>query len=277
MNAAAQRPELVDIGVNLTHRRLAADGTEVVNRAHAAGVRTLVVTGTSLPASRAAAHLTVARHLYATAGVHPHNASTLSPTGMTDLEALLRQPGVVAVGECGLDFNRNFSEPRDQERALEMQLELAVAMKMPVFLHERDASEAFVRIVSRHRAGLAGGVVHCFTGTRQALRQYLDLDLHIGITGWVCDERRGAHLLEAVGDIPDNRLMLETDAPFLLPRTMPDPPRDRRNEPAFLPWVLRQVARARGVSEEELAQQTTKTARRFFRLDGSQDAETAGR
>ena len=169
-----------------------------------------------------------------------------------------------AVGECGLDFDRDFSPRPLQEKALEEQLALAVELQMPVFLHEREASQRLLEILRDYRDRLPAAVVHCFTGERRALYAYLDLDLHIGITGWVCDERRGTHLHPLLRDIPDERLMLETDAPFLLPRTLRPKPKSGRNEPAFLGEVLREVALHRGQPEDSLAAQTTRNARAFF-------------
>ena len=171
---------------------------------------------------------------------------------------------MVAVGECGLDFDRNFSPRADQLRCLEAHLELAAELQMPVFLHERSAHEEFAAILAKHRSRIPRAVVHCFTGTGEALARYLDLDLHIGITGWICDERRGTHLRELVGRIPKDRLMIETDAPYILPRTIRPKPKSNRNEPSLLPHVLRTVAAARGESPEELARSTTETARAFF-------------
>jgi TatD DNase family protein len=258
--------DLVDIGVNLAHRSFGADFAALIGRAREAGVQTLVATGSSLAGSHAVAALTRPQHIYATAGVHPHNAKELTEEGLKELETLLQRDDVVAVGECGLDFNRNYSPPKDQERAFEMQLELAVRVRKPMFLHERDASKRLVEMVRRHRGQLVDAVVHCFTGTLDELKAYLDLDLHIGITGWICDEKRGKHLLELMPVIPSNRLMLETDAPFLTPHDLPGYRKSMRNEPAFLPWVVNKVAQARGVSAEELACVTTQTARAFFRL-----------
>jgi TatD DNase family protein len=255
---------LVDIGVNLAHRRFAEDLDQVIARALGAGVTTMVVTGTSRAASQAAQALAARRPgtLWSTAGVHPHEAKTWSAETATALEALTKLPEVRAVGECGLDFDRNFSPPADQERAFEAQLALAAAVKLPVFLHERAAHARFLEIMTRHRASLAGGVVHCFTGGEAELDAYLALDLHIGITGWICDDRRGVGLRGLVGRIPRDRLLFETDAPFLTPRAV----RAKRNEPAFLPHVLEACARAAGRAPEELAAETTRNARAFFRI-----------
>jgi TatD DNase family protein len=258
---------LIDIGANLTGKAFHADLRAVLARAAAAGVETIVVTGTSLPGSREAAEL-ASDHpaLFATAGIHPHHAKDAGGGWLAELRDLARRPRVVAIGECGLDFDRNFSSRADQLACFEAQLGLAAELGLPVFLHERAAHAELVSIVARHRRNLTAAVVHCFTGGRAELDAYLALDLHIGVTGWVCDERRGTRLREAVAAIPADRLMIETDAPYLLPRNMPSPPKDRRNEPAFLPHVLAAVAQARGEDPAQAARATTATARAFFRL-----------
>ncbi len=264
--------DLVDIGVNLTHRSFDRDRDAVIARATSAGVSTLVITGTSAFDSHRAAALARERPAtsFATAGVHPHHAKDCDARTVDALRALAAESNVVAIGECGLDFNRDFS-PRDvQEKWFEAQLELAAEVGLPVFLHERDAAERMLAILSKHRPKLAGGVVHCFTGTPDDAERYLALDLHIGITGWICDERRGASLALAARSIPLDRMMIETDAPFLLPRTLGRAAaKERRNEPAFLPEVVKALARATGRDEREIATETTRSARRFFGLPGA--------
>jgi len=260
-------PELIDIGVNLTHASFRDDREEVVARAAAAGVSTLILTGTSLANSRRALDLARGRRgMAATVGAHPHEAARTGEGELRALEALARDPACVAVGECGLDFNRDFS-PRDvQERVFAAQLEIAARVGKPLFLHERDAHSRFTEILAAARPRLRGGVVHCFTGGAAEVDAYLDLGMHIGITGWICDERRGTHLREVVRRVPLDRLMLETDAPFLTPRSMRPRPRRDRNEPAFLTHVLDAVAAALGRPREEVARATTETARRLFGL-----------
>lgn len=263
--------QLIDIAVNLTHPSLASQAEALLERAHAAGVCQMVLTGTSLTESETSLELcrqldSSGERLFSTAGVHPHDASSWNASSSAVLAALLAEPQVRAVGECGLDFDRDFSPRPAQEKALEEQLALAVELSMPVFLHERAASPRMLEILRDFRDRLPAAVVHCFTGERSALYAYLDLDLHIGITGWVCDERRGTHLHPLLKDIPGDRLMLETDAPFLLPRSLRPKPRSGRNEPAFLGEVLREVALHRKQSEQALAAQTTACARAFFSL-----------
>jgi TatD DNase family protein len=263
--------QLIDIGVNLTHPSLAAEPRALLERAYAAGVCQLVLTGTSLEDSEkallAAEQLDeTGQRLFSTAGVHPHEASGWNSDSLRQLRDLLGETRVRAVGECGLDFNRDFSPRPQQEKALEEQLALAAELGKPVFLHERDADERLLAIVREFRDRLPAAVVHCFTGEKRALYGYLDLDLHIGITGWICDERRGTHLHALVRDIPRGRLMLESDAPYLLPRSLKPKPKHGRNEPAFLTEVLREVALHRGESQEGLARHSSASARAFFGL-----------
>ena len=170
----------------------------------------------------------------------------------------------MAVGECGLDFNRDFS-PRDKQRdCFAAHLELASKNRLPLFLHERDAFDTFYSMMKETRGRVSRGVVHCFTGSLENAKAYLDLDLHLGITGWICDERRGKHLREVVKEIPVNRLMLETDCPYLAPRDYR--PRIKRNEPKYLPHILKTVAECRGESVEELAAEVLKTTKSFFSI-----------
>jgi TatD DNase family protein len=269
--------QLIDIGVNLTHPSFNDRHMDVLDRARAAGVCQMILTGTSVSESQQALELcqqldSTGERLFSTAGIHPHDASNWTSDTHNHLKALLKEPSVRAVGECGLDFNRDFSPRPQQEKALEMQLALAVELQLPVFLHERDAGERLLSILREFRDHLPAAVVHCFTGEKDTLYRYLDMDLHIGITGWICDERRGSHLHTLVRDIPRGRLMLESDAPYLLPRTLRPKPKNNRNEPAFLTEVLREVALHRGESEAILAAHTTACARDFFSLPNVSEA-----
>ena len=263
--------QLIDIGVNLTNPSFDGKHHAVLERAYAAGVAQLVLTGTSVEGSEQALQLCReldenGDRLFTTAGIHPHSASDWNSDSAQRLRALLKEPNVRAVGECGLDFNRDFSPRAQQEKVLEEHLAMAVDLQLPVFLHERDANQRLLEILRNYRDHLPAAVVHCFTGEKRALFSYLDLDLHIGITGWICDERRGTHLHPLVRDIPRSRLMLESDAPYLLPRTLRPKPKNGRNEPGYLPEVLREVAVHREESEQDLAAHTTACARAFFGL-----------
>jgi TatD DNase family protein len=173
---------------------------------------------------------------------------------------------VVAVGECGLDYFRDFSPRPAQRRAFEQQLQVAAETGKPLFLHQRDAHADFMAMMRNFDGRLGPAVVHCFTGTREELFDYLDQDWHVGITGWLCDERRGQHLRELVKHIPAQRLMIETDAPYLLPRTVRPQPSHRRNEPMYLAHIVEELARDRGETVDTTAARTSATARAFFRL-----------
>lgn len=258
---------LVDIGVNLAHDSFAADRAEVIARARAVGVARMVVTGSSLASSAAAVELAQQdAGLFATVGVHPHHAVEVDAAHLPELAALAKQPGAVAVGECGLDFFRDFS-PRDrQEAAFLLQLELAMQTGLPVFLHQRDAHDRFLAILDECGAKMPAGIAHCFTGGPNELGDYLDRGLYVGITGWLCDERRGGALREAARYLPLDRVMIETDAPYLLPRDLDPKPRSRRNEPMHLPHVLHALARLMDVTPEQLAETTTRNAEALFGL-----------
>jgi TatD DNase family protein len=257
---------LVDIGLNLTHESFDPDRDQLLAAARNAGVEYMLITGASLAGAQAALDLARAHpdRMRATAGVHPHHASELNDSNVEVLRRLLALPEVVATGECGLDFFRNFSPHADQERAFRLQLELAVESQKPLFLHQRDAHALFTSILKDYRSRVSGGVAHCFTGDSAQARDYLDMGLYVGITGWICDERRGLQLREAVRYIPSDRLLIETDAPYLLPRDLQPKPASRRNEPAHLPHILKAIAAARGQDVDELAAATTENARRLF-------------
>ena len=258
---------LIDIGANLTHDSFDHDFDDVLRRAHDASVNQMVVTGASIESSELAAELANRyEQLFATAGIHPHHAEETSHDSIATLGGLLENDMVKAVGETGLDFFRDFSPRPAQIKSFEQHIELAIETGLPMFLHERDAHPTFVEVLSGYRDDLGELVVHCFTGGKEALHAYLDLDCHIGITGWICDERRGQHLLTLVKDIPRDRLMIETDAPYLMPRNIKPKPKTRRNEPQYLRAVCETVAECRGSTIDEVACQTTSNARRFFNL-----------
>ena len=260
--------DLIDIGANLTHDSFDHDRDAVLQRARDAGVSRMVVTGASREGSPKALELARAHpgFLFATAGVHPHHASEYTEECDAELRALHAHPEVVAVGECGLDYFRDFSPRPAQRRAFERQLEIGAATGKPLFLHQRDAHDDFLAVMRQFDGRLGPAVVHCFTGSREELFDYLDQDWHIGITGWLCDERRGQHLRELVRSIPANRLMIETDAPYLLPRTVKPQPAHRRNEPMYLAHIVEELARDRGEDVATTAANTTATARAFFNL-----------
>jgi len=267
-SARMRAMELIDIGCNLTHDSFDKDRALVLERAREAGVVQMIVTGASDEGSRAALKLAQAHpgQLFATAGVHPHHA--IDYTDETDvlLRELITHREVVAVGETGLDYFRDFS-PRDVQRAVfQRQLQIGIDSGLPLFLHMREAHDDFFAILKETRGQLSDVVVHCFTGNREELHGYLDMDCHIGITGWICDERRGTHMKDFLKDIPAERLLIETDAPYLKPRNLRPKIKSHRNEPRTLPWILGTLAAVRDEHPQVLAKCTTDNARRFFRI-----------
>lgn len=263
------KKECIDIGVNLTSPSFQKDRKEVIDNALAQGIKVMIITGTSIRASHDALAVaqTMPGVLYCTAGVHPHDSRHCDERTLQNLENLSKNKEVVAIGECGLDYNRNFSPQDVQDYWFESQVDLACKLKKPLFLHERDAHNSFMSILKKYQEKLPPTVVHCFTGNESELKDYLDRDFYIGITGWVCDERRGIPLRNLLKYIPSNRLMIETDAPFLLPRNMPKRPASGRNEPAYLIYVLKMIADCLKKSEEEIARITTENAKEFFKIN----------
>ena len=264
--------KLIDIGINLMNPSYDRDRDGVAEAALEAGVSPLVITGSGERSSLAAAlyassyNLKHPGALYTTAGVHPHEAKSCGNGTIDLLREIAREKGAKAIGECGLDYNRDFS-PRDvQRRWFVKQAELAAELSLPLFLHERDAFTDFSIILREYITGVSAAVVHCFTGTGEELEHYLSLGCYIGITGWICDERRGKHLRELVKIIPADRLMLETDGPFLLPRDLPVKAKNKRNESKYLPHIALTIARLLGKDPEKLAKETFANTKRFFGL-----------
>ena len=259
---------LIDIGINLAHDSYDHDRADVVARALAAGIGGMVITGSSLESAEQA--IAICRSwpalMRATAGIHPHHAREFSDRDLPRLRQLLEDPLVTSAGECGLDYFRDFSPREDQRRVFAGQLALAAELGKPVFLHQRDAHDDFMAILSDYLPDLPRAVVHCFTGSGEELAAYLERDLYVGITGWVCDERRGAGVKSLVPRIPLDRLMLETDGPYLLPRNIQPKPSHRRNEPMYLRHVFESVCEVRTEGADEIAMATTANALFFFSL-----------
>jgi TatD DNase family protein len=252
-----------DAGVNLFSPQYAGQEAQLVADAQAAGIAGLLLISSDLAESQL--NLSFCQQYsgcYATAGVHPHQAAQTTNTWLAELRNLLALPQLVAIGECGLDFNRGFSPHPTQQQVFAEQLQLAAHYDKAVYLHERDAFTTQVAMLREQP--VSRGIAHCFTGDLAQLKVYLDLGLYIGITGWLCDERRGQALQQAVAYIPEDRLILETDAPYLVPRTIR--PRPKRNTPALLPAIAAEVARLTGRDLATLAAQTFANSYRLFQL-----------
>ena len=204
--------------------------------------------------------------LYSTCGVHPHDAKTCDENTIDILRNLAKEECVVAIGECGLDYNRNFSPQNIQRKWFEEQIKLAEELNMPLFLHDRESYDDFSKIMKKHAKIAKRSVVHCFTGTKYEAEDYLNLGCYIGITGWICDERRNEELLKAIKVIPPERLLVETDGPFLLPRDLSPKPKKNRNEPKYLPHILKRIAKEVNVDYDELGQIVTENTINLFDL-----------
>mgnify|MGYP000456689534 CR=1 FL=1 len=263
---------MIDIGVNLTNSRFDKDRTEVLSRAKDAGIRAMLVTGTNIDESREAVALCrqAPGFLYSTAGVHPHDADGVSSDYLDILSELSEQPCVRAIGECGLDFNRNFSAPEQQKKVFSEQIALAARLNKPLFLHQRDAFATWFELLSPYLDKIPALVAHCFTGSKEELLTCLDAGMYVGITGWLCDERRGQELRDIVKLIPLQQLMIETDAPYLLPRNIRPKPKSSRNEPAYLPVIVDMLAELTGYSREDIIRHTRENTVKVFNLDGKE-------
>jgi TatD DNase family protein len=242
---------LIDIGANLAHDSFDEDRENILRRAAEAVVITVIVTGSSDESNVRAAELAAENPgaLYSTAGVHPHHASDYNDASDELIRRLATREAVVAIGECGLDYFRNFSPREAQLDAFGRQLQIARETGLPVFLHQRDAHDDFVEVLEPELPHLSRAVAHCFTGEGESLREYLAMGLYIGITGWICDERRGKHLHDIVDVIPDDRLLIETDAPYLFrARFSQNRSRGETNQCTFLrflKWWPKHVASPR--------------------------------
>lgn len=260
-----------DVGVNLTDRRFKDSVEDVLSNASEEHVSHVLAIGTSLEDSETSLALVKQfsrpdSHLVCSAGFHPHQAKSAKFGDMDRLRVLLDDVSVVAIGECGLDFNRNFSPPDVQLRVFEEQLTLATDVKLPIYLHEREAFEQQIKLLKQYEAGIMGGLVHCFTGNTQQLDSYLELGLSIGITGWICDPERGVDLREAVKYLPLDKLMVETDAPYLMPKNMR--PRPKYNQPSLVPHIAQTIADIKQVPLADIENHSFNNACRMFLNQG---------
>ncbi|MFA3791557.1 TatD family hydrolase [Aliiglaciecola sp. SL4] len=251
-----------DIGINLPDKRLLLP--DVIEHALNADVMGMLLIGTEVQQSQDA--LSIAQQfpqtLFSTAGIHPHHAKDATPDFIQQLSHLANNQKVVAIGECGLDFNRNFSPPATQLRIFEQQLELACELQLPVYLHERDAFSEQFALLKTYSSKLAGAVVHCFTGNLKEMEAYLELGFYIGVTGWVCDPKRGESLREAVLELPSDRMLLETDSPYLFPKTLKT--KSRNNQPANIPHIAEYIANLRNQELQDLQQSCWQNTMNLF-------------
>lgn len=252
---------MFDIGANLTSSHFSDDLDSVLDESFEAGVKKICITSSNLQDVRNAKKITERnKNLYYSVGFHPHNAKDFKIEFLKDMSIYLDDPKAICLGEMGLDFNRNFSSKEEQILCFESQLSLANSINKPLFLHQRDAHEEFLSILDNYKFNQKL-IVHCFTGNLSELEDYLKRDFYIGITGWVCDLKRGLDLRECINHIPQDKLLIETDSPYLSPIK-----KIRRNEPKFLIDVAEEVARLRQQTKESIVKSSYENSLNFFNL-----------
>ena len=258
---------LIDIGANLLDKKLYQNIDSIIQKSRSNNVEKIIITSSHINDTKEAIKLIHKEPniFYTTVGFHPHNAKEYSQELFSEIKSLLQYKEVKSIGETGLDFYRNFSSPKDQQISFEAHLELSIEKNIPLFLHERDAHERFTEITSSYIEDLPKSVVHCFTGNKKSLQKYIDMGFYIGITGWLCDERRGKHLEELIPLIPLDKLMIETDAPYLLPRDM-GLDNSTRNEPKYLKHIAKKVSGLRKESEELILSAIYMNSIDFFNI-----------
>jgi TatD DNase family protein len=255
---------IIDTHCHLADRKLDADLAAVLDRAREAGIGAIVSVGaiSSIETDRRTVEIAEAHpHIYAAIGVHPHDAKDCDVERVRQLRQLAQSKKVVAIGESGLDFHYIHSPVEAQEASLRRHLELASELELPIVIHCRNAEERLAAIVREVGLPSRGGVIHCFTGNRDAAREFVALGFLISFSG-IVTFRNARELQDAAPTVPDDRVMVETDAPYLAP----EPYRGKRNEPAFVRRTLEVVAKLRGIEADELARITSENARRLFGL-----------
>lgn len=258
-----------DIGLNLFCRQF-PDPEKIIRDAADAGV-SCILTGTDMKENRRIDTFVKEHDAFGTAGIHPHNADSARQEDFELIEQLVKEnPKMVAVGECGLDFDRMFSTKENQIRCLEKHIVLAEKLDKPLFLHERMAADEFIKRFKKHPDICKRSVVHCFTGDKETLSKYLSMGFSIGITGWICDDRRGKDLREAVRIIPLDRILIETDAPYLTPKNVPG--LGRTNVPENIQYVVRDLAKYMKVPEDEVVEHAKENTERLFHIGGAETA-----
>jgi TatD DNase family protein len=268
---------MIDICVNFFNRQLQADPMGVLTRAEACGIKGIVLCATDL--AMVADNIALCTDPIAginlqyrtTAGVHPHDACTWHSSSQAQLMEFARNPYVCAIGECGLDFNRNFSTQEAQIFAFQEQIEVAIEVNKPLFVHDRESQGQVLKLLTLSK--LPPTVIHCFTGSEEELKGYIEAGFYIGITGWICDQKRGGDLRALVKQIPLDKLLVETDAPFLRPQNAPldfasthsiSAKWKKRNEPALLGWVIEEIAKQRQESVAQITKASSSNAKLLF-------------
>ena len=257
---------MFDIGANLTSSHFSDDLDSVLDESFEAGVKKICITSSNLQDVRNAKKITERnKNLYYSVGFHPHNAKDFKESHIDKMHELCEHDYVKAIGECGLDYKRNYSSKNDQINCFTKHLELATSIDLPMFLHERDAHDDFIVLLKEYSHLVEDIVVHCFTGDQKSLSSYLDLGCYIGITGWITDPKRGYHLHDLINYVPSDKLMIETDSPYLMPFNYPIKNK-RYNEPSNLIYVLDAVSSILQKDKNILAEEIYNNSCRFFNI-----------
>jgi len=259
---------IIDIGANLTHPDLYPNIKQILQQMDDSNVTcAIIIASTLVDASKAISIVECyPEKFYTTVGFHPHNAKEFNHGDIEGIKKLLQNKFIVAIGECGLDYYRLYSDKKTQIFCFENHVSLAIDSKKPLFLHERDAHDDFYAILSSASNKLSKFVVHCFTGDKNILKKYLDLGSYIGITGWITDKTRGSHLHDIMQYIPSDRLMIETDCPYLIPHNI-DKNVGKTNYPHYLPYVASFLATCLNKDVNLVRKSTYKTTKEFFSIN----------
>ena len=258
--------EISDIACNFTSERFDNDLGEVIDRAIANKITKfgLICSRLSDLDKLLVIYDRYPKNVFFTIGVHPHHANEINDEYLKKLKISISNNNPHAIGETGLDFFRNLSTYEEQIYAFEEQIKIAIDTNKPLFLHQRDSHEEFIKILRKYSSDINKTVVHCFTGTQAQLDDYLELDAYVGITGWICDEKRNIDLRKTIKNIPLSKLMIETDCPYLIPKDLPDKPKNNRNEPSNLNHIAREIAMLMEVDEEILRTKSFENTLNFF-------------
>ena len=259
--------EIADIACNFTSERFDKDLNEVINRAIANKITKfgLICSQMSDVNKLLKIYEQYSKNMFYTIGVHPHHANEINDDYLKKLKDEITTNNPHAIGETGLDFFRNLSTYEEQIYAFEEQIKIAIDTNKPLFLHQRDSHDDFIKILRKYSSDISKAVVHCFTGTQEQLDDYLELDFYIGVTGWICDEKRNVELRKTIKNIPLEKLMIETDCPYLIPKNLVEKPKNNRNEPSNLNHIINEIAELMEIDIDILRKQTFENTINYFK------------
>ena len=259
--------EIADIACNFTSERFNKDLDEVIKRAIANKITKfgLICSRMNDLNKLLKIYKQYSKSMFYTIGVHPHHANEINDDYLKKLKNVITTNNPHAIGETGLDFFRNLSTYEEQIYVFEEQIKIAIDTNKPLFLHQRDSHDDFIKILRKYSSDISKAVVHCFTGTQGQLDDYLELDCYIGITGWICDEKRNVELRKAIKKIPLEKLMIETDCPYLIPKNLVEKPKNNRNEPTNLNHIINEIAVLMEIDIDILRKQTFENTINYFK------------